>query len=155
MHPAAVFASGILCLASAAAIDQTTAPQPRNGMPATSPFNARSSRPAGIPLGSTEIAMPGISPLNPSLDIVGCAASGSAASPSALFDGGGLSNGSSIVCSGNTAASSLQSLSSTVEHLGIPLGATEIGGAGISPAVPVPGPGHADNTSSIGGSGNP
>ena len=48
--------------------------------------------PAGIPLGSTEIATPGISPVDPSQNagMTTCAGSDGAGPSAALFDGGGL-----------------------------------------------------------------
>lgn len=157
MHPRATLAIGVLCLTSAAAIAQTTVPgaQPPAGMLATSPLNPQSTQPAGIPLGSTEITTPGISPINPSQGLAGCAGSGNTASPGALFDGGGLSGGSSIACAGSTTAPSSLPSSSTVGRVGIPLGATELGGAGISPTVPVPGQIPSDSATSIVSPGNP
>jgi hypothetical protein len=156
-HPCAVLAAGILLLVPTAAIAQMTAPgmQPPAGMLATSPLNPQSTRPAGIPLGSTEIATPGISPVNPAQPMAGCPGSGNAASSGALFDGGGLASGSSTTCTASTTAVTPPPSSSMVGRVGIPLGATELGGAGISPAVPVPTPMPSDSTTSIGGSGNP
>jgi hypothetical protein len=152
-----MLATAILWLVPAAAIAQTTVPgmQPPTGMLATSPLNPQSTRPVGIPLGSTEIATPGISPINPVQSTMGCAGSGNAASTGALFDGGGLSGTSSTNCAGNTVAVSPLPSISTVGRVGIPLGSTEIGGAGISPSVPVLGPTSTNGTTSIDGSGNP
>jgi hypothetical protein len=124
-------------------------------MLATSPLNPQSTRPVGIPLGSTEITTPGISPINPAQSTMGCAASGNTGSTGALFDGGGLSGGPSTNCAGSTAAASPLPSTSTVGRVGIPLGSTEIGGAGISPTVPVPGPTSTIGTTPIDGSGNP
>lgn len=157
MLPAMLLATTILWLVPAAVVAQTTVPgmPPPTGMLATSPLNPQSTRPVGIPLGSTEIATPGISPLNPSQAMPGCAGSSTSASPGALFDGGGLSSGSSATCNGSIAAASPLPSASTVGRVGIPLGATELGGAGISPSVPVPGPAATDSTTSIGGSSNP
>lgn len=157
MHPAAMLATSVLWLVSTAAIAQTTMPgtQPPAGMLATSPLNPQSTRPVGIPLGSTEIATPGISPINPAPNTTACAGSGNASSSGALFDGGGLSGTSSTNCPGSTAAVSSLPSTSTVGRVGIPLGSTEIGGAGISPSVPVPGPTSTGGTTSIDGSGNP
>lgn len=153
----AMLATGMLWLVPAAAIAQTTVPgmQPTAGMLATSPLNPQSTRPVGIPLGSTEIATPGVSPLNPAQSTAACAGSGIASSSGALFDGGGLSGPSSTNCGGGTAAASSLPSASTVGRVGIPLGSTEIGGAGISPTVPVPGPTSINGTTSIDGSGNP
>ncbi|MET4196579.1 hypothetical protein ABIA95_000879 [Bradyrhizobium sp. LA8.1] len=156
MQPAVALTAGMLWLVPAATIAQTTMPgmQPSTGMLATSPLNPQ-SRPVGVPLGSTEIATPGISPLNPAQSTTGCAGSGNTASSGALFDGGGLSGGSSVTCNGSITAASPLPSASTVGRVGIPLGATELGGAGISPSVPVQGPAATDSTTSISGSSNP
>jgi hypothetical protein len=152
-----MLATAMLWLVPAAAIAQTTVPgiQPPTGMLATSPLNPQSTRPVGIPLGSTEIATPGISPINPMQSTTGCVGSGNPSSTGALFDGGGLSGTSSTNCAGSTAAASPLPSTSTVGRVGIPLDSTEIGGAGISPSVPVPGPTSTGGTTSIDGSGNP
>jgi len=157
IHSVAALATGTLLLISGVAFAQTTMPglQPPTGMLATSPLNPQSTRPVGIPLGSTEITTPGISPINPTQSPTGCVGSGNASSSGALFDGGGLSGTSSTNCAGSTAAISSIPSTSTVGRVGIPLGSTEIGGAGISPTVPVPGPTSTVGTPSIDGSGNP
>ncbi|MGY8707374.1 hypothetical protein RAD16_16665 [Bradyrhizobium sp. 18BD] len=160
MYPGVMLATGILWLVSATAIAQTTQTtvpgmQPSTGMLATSPLNPQSTRPVGIPLGSTEIATPGISPINPAPGAMGCTGSGNAASNGALFDGGGLTGTTSANCGGSSVAASPLPSTSTVGRVGIPLGATEIGGAGISPTVPVPGPNSMGSTTTIDGSGNP
>jgi len=157
VHRAAMLATGIAWLVSSSAIAQTTVPgmQPPGGMLATSPLNPQSTRPVGIPLGSTEIATPGISPINPMQSTMGCTASSNTASSGALFDGGGLSGTSSTNCSGSSVTVSPVPSSSTVGRVGIPLGSTEIGGAGISPTVPVPGPTSTVGTAPIDGSSNP
>lgn len=157
VHSGTVLAIGVMWLVSAAAIAQSTMPgtQPPAGMLATSPLNPQSTRPVGIPLGSTEIATPGISPISPAQSTMGCAGSGNASSTGALFDGGGLSGGPSTDCASSAAAASPLPSTSTLGRVGIPLGATEIGGAGISPTVPVPGPTSTVGTTSIDGSGNP
>jgi hypothetical protein len=87
---------------------------------------------AGIPLGATEIAIPGVSPILPSQN-TGMANCGGARSSGALFDGGALSGSTSLSC-----ADSGQPPSSTVARAGIPLGATELGNAGTSLALPAP-----------------
>ena len=158
MHLRAALAAGWIWLMPAAANAQMTSPttQPSVGMSATSPLNLGSTRPEGIPLGSTEIATPGISPINPSLGMTNCPVSGSTGSSSALFDGGGLAGNSSLSCqSGTMAPSASPPPTSTVGRVGIPLGSTELGGAGTSPFVPVPGPSSVGSTSSIDGSSNP
>lgn len=152
MRPCMLFAAG-LWLVSAAAIAQTAMPgmQPSPGMLPTSPLNTQSTRPVGIPLGSTEIATPGTSPLNPGQDMTNCPTSANSASPGALFDGGGFAGTSSTACTGNMTTPLPLSSSTTVGRVGIPLGATELGGAGISPSVPVPSPAPTDSTTSING----
>ena len=158
-----MLATAMLWLVPAVAMAQTTMPgmQPPAGMLATSPLNPQSTRPVGIPLGSTEIATPGISPISPMQGTTGCVGSGNTSSTGALFDGGGLSGTSSTNCAGSTAAVSSLPSTSTVGRVGIPLGATEIGGAGISPSVPVAGPTSLNGTTSFNGttsidsSGNP
>ncbi|MDF0516946.1 hypothetical protein P0R31_06860 [Bradyrhizobium yuanmingense] len=157
MNLGAMLASGMLWLVAGGAIAQTTVPgmQPPAGMLATSPLNPQSTRPVGIPLGSTEIATPGISPINPMQSTTGCVGSSSTASTGALFDGGGLSGAQSTNCPGGAVVASPLPSTSTVGRVGIPLGSTEIGGAGISPSVPVPGPNSTVGTAPIDGSGNP
>ena len=151
-----MLATAMLFLVPVAAVAQATVPgmQPPAGMLATSPLDLQATRPVGIPLGSTEITTPGISPINPAQSTTQCAA-GNASSSGALFDGGGLPGISSTNCAGGTAAVSPLSSTPTVGRVGIPLGAAEISGAGISPAVPVPGPTSAVGTTPIDGSGNP
>src|SRR4051812_37005860 len=152
-----MLAIAMLWLVPAAANAQTTMPgmQPPAGMLATSPLNPQSTRPVGIPLGSTEIVTQGISPITPAQSAMGCAGSSNTASTGVLFDGGGLSSGSAANCAGNSVAASPLPSTSTLGRVGIPLGATEIGGAGISPTVPVPGPTSTIGPISIDGSGNP
>jgi len=105
-----------------------------------------STRPEGMPLGATEMSTPGISPVNSSLGTgIGTCAGSSAASSGSPFDGGGLSGSASLPCATSRAApSSAQSLS-PVGRVEIPLGATELGNAGISPLTPVPGPTRSSN----------
>ncbi|MBR0782200.1 hypothetical protein [Bradyrhizobium iriomotense] len=158
MHLRAALAAGLIWLIPAAADAQMTLPTtpPSVGMSATSPLNLGATRPEGIPLGSTEIVTPGISPINPVQGMTNCAPSGNAGSSGAPFDGGGLSGSSSLACANGTASQSpLPPSTSTVGRVGIPLGSTELGGAGISPFVPVPGPTSMGSTGSMDGSGNP
>ncbi|WP_161491858.1 hypothetical protein [Bradyrhizobium centrolobii] len=129
--------------------------QPSVGMGATSPLNLQSTRPEGIPLGSTEITTPGLSPVSPAQGTGNCAASSNAGSPGALFDGGGLSGSSSPSCTGGTTSPSPLPSSSSVGRVGIPLGTTELGGAGLSPAVPVPGPDLSGAAAPANSTGNP
>jgi hypothetical protein len=125
----------------------------------TSPLARRSG---GIPLGSTEIATPGIGPVVPSQgELMGTCASSDGAGPSGAFDGGGMSGTSSLSCADSRNISSPLPSPSSIGRIGIPLGATEIGGAGISPAAPVAGPGlssgvdPAGSPSTTTNSGNP
>jgi hypothetical protein len=152
----ATLTAGVAWLAPAAAIAQATSPgmQPAVGMRATSPLASRSTRPEAIPPGSTEITTPGLSPVSPSEGMGTCAGPGNAGSPGALFDGGGLSGGASLSCADSeTPPSALPSVS--VRPTGLPLGTTELGGGGLSPAAPVPGPDLSRSAGSIDSSGNP
>jgi hypothetical protein len=121
--------------------------QPSLGVGATSPFNSGSGQRAGIPLGSTEIATPGIAPVipSPNMGAGACTDLGNARSSSALFDGGGLSGSSSLSCAGSGNASPSAS-SPSAGRVGIPLGATELGNAGASPLSAVPGPNQSGST---------
>lgn len=140
---------------------------PTPSIGATSPLGITPSSPVGpigIPLGSTELVSPGISP-GPA-DTMGIAGNGTTCpitgSPSSSvtgastnFDGGGLGMGTgtslpgtattSTTCStsSSTASSSTATMSSssgTVARTGIPFGSVEIGNAGVSatPIVPTP-----------------
>lgn len=152
----ATLMAGIAWLAPVVAIAQAALPgmQASNGMRATSPLALRSTRPEAIPLGSTEIATRGLSPVSPSEGMGSCAVSGNTGSPGALFDGGGLSGGASLSCADSqTPPSALPSAS--LRPAGLPLGATELGGAGLSPAAPVPGPDISGSAGSASNSGNP
>lgn len=145
--------AGIAWAEPTMAIAQAPSPDmlPPVGMHMTSPLAARSAQPAGIPLGSTEIATPGISPVVPSQGslLENCAGTDGAQSPGAPFDGGGMSGATSLSCvDGRSISSPLPSLSS-IGPARIPLGATEIGGAGISPAAPVAGPTPAGGMGSV------
>jgi hypothetical protein len=137
--------AGITWAEPTVAIAQTTSPdlQPPVGMRTTSPLATRSTRPAGIPLGSTEMATPGVSPVAPAQSALmkNCAGSDGAGSSGAPFDGGGISETTSLSCADSRNISSPLPSPSSIGRVGIPMGATEIGGAGISPAAPVAGPG--------------
>jgi hypothetical protein len=112
------------------------------GLGEASSFNSASGKRTRIPLGSTEIETPGIAPVVPSQNAgaATCTDFGNARSSSALFDGGGLSGGASLPCAGSKAAPSSAPPLSPVGRAGIPLGATELGKAGISQLAPVPAP---------------
>lgn len=158
MHLGVALATSLIWLIPVAANAQMTLPTtlPPVGMSATSPLNLSATRPEGIPLGSTEIATPGVSPINPSQAMTNCPLSGNTGSSGALFDGGGLSGSPSLGCPNDTTTqSALPPSTSAVGRVGIPLGSTELGGAGISPSLPVPGPTSMGSTSSVSVSGNP
>jgi hypothetical protein len=103
--------------------------------------------PAGIPLGATEMAAPGISPAPLStMGATACSGTGGPMSQTAtpLFDGGGAAGAASSACAATgsagtgNAGSSMPSLSTLqVGRAGIPLGSTELGTAGLSPPPPV------------------
>jgi len=114
--------------------------------------------PTGIPLGATEMASPGMSPLTPGASPMapsdvptGCFAT---AAPSAIgtssagissFDGGGIAGTASGTCTAiatggassrpAASASSPTGMASSgpVGRVGIPLGSTELGPGGLSP----------------------
>jgi hypothetical protein len=161
----AALMAGIAWVEPTAAIAQAAPAnmQPPIGMRTTSPLATGSTRPAGIPLGSTEIATPGISPVAPSQSALmeTCAGSDGARSSGTPFDGGGISGTTSLSCADSRNISSPLPSPSSIGRAGIPLGATEIGGAGISPAAPVAGPGlsssvsPANSTPTITNPGNP
>ncbi len=103
-------------------------------------------RPAGIPLGSTELATPGTSPVLPQSGAAmsfGNENCFTASKPGAVFDGGGLSGHSSAGCGAHGTTSIVRpmtSTSSSVGPIGVPLGSTELGSAGLSPALSFPSP---------------
>jgi hypothetical protein len=144
------------------------------GMGTTSPFGMSAAAsgsvgPAGVPLGATELATPGLSPAPPSTLGSGftvCSAVVGAGSNSATgtFDGGGVgtsagmaqtamgetNSGSASACNQASGAGSAGTLQSTTSSPGataplgigtIPLGSTELGNAGVSPTpCPLTGP---------------
>lgn len=143
-------------LSPAMVIAQTiSSAQQSPGMRATSPLAMGSTGPAGIPLGATEIATPGTSPVSPSLGVgMGtCAGSNAAALSGAPFDGGGLSGNASLSCADSRIP--LSALPSSSGRVGIPLGATEIGSDGIGLVAPVAGPNLSTNAASANSPGNP
>ncbi len=118
--------------------------------------------PAGIPMGATELASPGLSgvPVGTTTGTgTTCLASGSPSlgisGSSTNFDGGGLGVGTGTLpggaaTSGTCGTSSSSSASSSaatsptspggIARTGIPLGSVEIGNAGVSPLIVVPTP---------------
>jgi len=132
--------------------------------------------PAGIPMGATELASPGLSPAPVgAMGMTGngttCLAMGSPSlgisGSSTNFDGGGLGVGTGTLpggaaTSGTCGTSSSSSASSSTAtspispggaaRTGIPLGSVEIGNAGVSPLLVVPTP--SPNPSTM-GSGMP
>jgi hypothetical protein len=135
---------------------------PMPGIAATSPLGVvpgASVPPTGIPLGATELASPGLSPLTDGTAVmtsVGttCLAIGgpsSGISGASTYDGGGMGLGmatslpdSGVVCGVSPTGGALSTMSSmargSVARTGIPLGSVEIGNAGVSPLVVVPTP---------------
>ena len=124
------------------------------GMGTTSPLSLGSgftAQPVGIPLGSTEIATSGISPAAPpsgvglNVENTNCSDSRSSkVRPSgASFDGGGISGNASSSCvttatTNSAGTSNPSAATSSAGRVGIPLGSTELGGAGLSSVAPVP-----------------
>ena len=109
---------------------------------ATSPLVIGSGAPVGpvgIPLGATEMATPGISPALPSTGVCSTGAPTSQTSTTALFDGGGMAGATSSGCAGaaSAAPSTPAPSMSQVGRAGIPMGSTEMGDPGTSPAPPV------------------
>lgn len=138
-------AVGSMSLEPASAQAATPGMQPFPN-PTSPPGSATGSavRAAGIPLGSTELAIPGTSPVLPqsganiSFGNENCFI---ASKPGAVFDGGGLPGNSSTACGARGTTSivpSATSTSSSVGPSGIPLGSTELGSAGLSPALSLP-----------------
>jgi hypothetical protein len=141
------------------------------GMGHTSPFGISAAAngsigPAGVPLGATELAAPGLSPApsgtSGSVFMVCSAVVGAGSnSGEGLFDGGGSSMGMSQTATGemNSAsanacnqagsgsAGTLQATTSSARSAApvgigtIPMGSTELGNAGVSPTpCPLTGP---------------
>jgi hypothetical protein len=98
--------------------------------------------PVGIPLGATEMATPGTSPAPSStMGAMGCSSAAGPTSQAAapLFDGGGMAGAASSGCTGTGAGGASMPALPTLRagRAGIPLGSTELGDAGLSPAPPV------------------
>lgn len=151
----AVIIGALLGASAASAQIGGSAPSP---LGITSPLGIGPSvpvAPTGIPLGATELASPGVSPmtsgvtpLDPATGLAttcsaGTLSAGSGGS-STVFDGGGMTGTASGTCaaiasgpagSPTASASSPTGMSSMsgVGRVGIPLGSTELGGGGLSP----------------------
>jgi hypothetical protein len=132
---------------------------------ATSPLGIPSGSPVpptGIPMGATELSSPGVSPLSMGASgIPGygttcpAAASGLSgmSSSNMTYDGGGMQMGASMpggaatVETCGTSSSSTAAMSPTAPggapRTGIPLGAVQIGNAGVSPEAIFPAPGQS------------
>src|SRR5438445_4758391 len=142
------------CGSAFAQVGVMGSPTPSVG--ATSPLGmtpGSSVAPTGLPMGATQLASPGLSPLP-------CTTTGSASSAmsgsTTTFDGGGtgMGTGSSLPGSatmsgpcGTTASSNASSAAATspttpggAARTGIPLGSFEIGSGGVSPMPVAPGP---------------
>lgn len=141
---------------------QTVTPSapPSPGLGTTAPLGLGSSSPvgpAGIPLGSTEIATPGTSfaPLPSHQFGAGCA--GPSASSAAPFDGGGLSPGGQATapCQGQANTGVAAPSGPARNSIGIPLGSTELGNAGVSSGASVPLPSVAPTGPNITGATSP
>jgi len=135
---------------------------PIPGIGATSPLGMVPSSPTlplGIPLGATELASPGLSPVpTGSLGMTGgCGPSSGMSGANSVYDGGGMTVGTGSSFAGSTtamgtcgaapssSASAATAPTSTTSaggaaRAGIPLDSVEIGNAGISPLVTVPAP---------------
>jgi hypothetical protein len=125
------------CFATGFALAQETgsAPAPLDASP-LSHGQAPALPPTGIPLGATELALPGTSPLSsPS----GCPTDGTSSQPvTGTFDGGGMMGASSACTSGTSSSAAMPSSSSSSARsgVGIQLGSTETTSLGLSPSPP-------------------
>ena len=119
---------------------QVGTPPALPGMGVTSPLAMRSTRPSGVPLGATEITTPGVSALvfSGSTGVTACGGPAGGSSSMLLFDGGGLSRDAKLSCADSQPPLPTLPPTSSAGRAGIPLGATELGAAGIGVAVPVP-----------------
>jgi hypothetical protein len=149
------------CSPAFAQVGGTSVPTP--GIAATSPLGMSGSSqtgtsvgPTGIPLGATELASPGISPmLSDPTGMMGstCSVDGSAStgisggiSGVSTYDGGGLAvgggmlGGSAAPCSAASSGVASSASPSGASRTGIPLGSVEIGSAGVSPLITLPAP---------------
>jgi hypothetical protein len=160
---AATLATLLACNPAFAQVGGIGSPIP--GMGTTSPFGMSSAAgpvgAAGLPLGATELATPGLSPapsgtFGSGLTICSAAFGAGSNNATGLFDGGGVgtaagmpemaigetNSASASACNQASGAGSAGTLQSTTSSPGssaplgigtIPLGSTELGSAGISP----------------------
>jgi hypothetical protein len=157
----AVAIAALGCSPAFAQVGGTSVPTP--GIAATSPLGMSGSSqtgtsvgPTGIPLGATELASPGISPmLSDPTGMMGstCSVDGSAStgisggiSGVSTYDGGGLAvgggmlGGSAAPCSAASSGVASSASPSGASRTGIPRGSVEIGSAGVSPLITLPAP---------------
>jgi hypothetical protein len=137
---------------------------------ATSPLGIPSGSPVpptGIPLGATELSSPGVSPLSTGASGMPgygttCPGATSAlsgmsssvmSSSSTTYDGGGMQAGAALpgstgtleICGTNSSSTAATSPTTPggAPRTGIPLGAVQIGNAGVSPEAMFPTPGQS------------
>src|SRR5216684_2910442 len=144
---AAVLPALFVCNGAMAQVSGMAAPTPTMG--ATSPLGlgmGSSVSPTGIPMGATEIASPGVSPMPTSVTGAiampgsGTTCSTAGTSPSgmygstATYDGGGTAAGAAMPATASTSPTTPGGAARTV----LPLGSIEIGNLGVSSAAAVP-----------------
>lgn len=159
----AVLLPGSIAVAQIAPIGAAPGPSPLGITSPLGIGPATPVAPAGIPLGGTEISNLGISPATSGVSANGpvtssvpfCAGFGSAIPQASLgstfvgqtmaFDGGGITGNASGTCAPGGSVNVARPTNSTssptgmapgasVGRVGIPLGATELGAGGLSPA---------------------
>ena len=141
------------------------------GMGATSPLGSplsnAPSMPGGIPLGATELNSGGLSPTNSSTP---CSSTATTVGSSSNFDGGGTMSTARIAADCTSGASgspgaATSTTGSTITGLtpgsargAVPLGSTELGNPGESPAAPIlsntPCPGISSMAGTLAASGS-
>jgi hypothetical protein len=96
-------------------------------------FCAGASAQIGIPLGATELAVPGLGPAP--LPGAGCSTDVGGGPVTTTFDGGGMAGPPSAACAASDGLPALSDLAPPrlAGSIGIPLGATEIANPGLSP----------------------
>lgn len=170
------------CGPAAAQVGGIGTPPGASPLGMTSPLGigpAPAVAPTGIPLGATELASPGVSPMTSGISPLGpttgstCSSLGSsmssgiATSPAGtsgstnIFDGGGTAGTASGTCAGISSsalsgpaasASSPTGMGSvsSVGRAGIPLGSTELGVGGLSPPPDILSPNPSAPSSIVG-----